>query len=554
MPRFRLFLGFLAATALSLGCRPTHADTDAPLRCATLLTNDLSGLADAPTQLTSAQYLERNADRPDACHVSGYVAANVGFAVALPADWNGKLIQLGCGGFCGSADLGYCDPVLRRGYACAVSDNGHKSTGADALWAYDNLQAEVDHAFRAAHVTAVASKALVERYYGRAATHAYFNGASTGGRQALMEAQRFPWDFDGIIAGSPSLSVAGVHMNLLWGNRAFNDQSGRPLFTQVDLDVLNRAVIARCDLNDGVADGLIGDPRTCSFAPEELRCAGRKRDNCLSLVQVEAVKKIYAGASSSKGESLYMPGALKGSEQTWLDWFSTLFTTNPRGTYNFVRQEFRYAAFQPDPGPGWKPEDFDFDRDYKRFGVTEGLSAAVNPDLRRFKAAGGKLLAYAGWSDAAGMPLHTVDYYETVEKVLGGKGATQDFFRLFVIPGMGHGPGNGAYAVDWLSYLESWVERDQPPNEVLSSHVRYDDLQLGNPDHARRWAQRVAFPLDPAYVTFTRPVYPYPTTVKYSGRGDPNVAASFVPAEPAVPMESSAQTHDRVERSNRAGN
>jgi hypothetical protein len=138
--------------------------------------------------------------------------------------------------------------------------------------------------------------------------------------------------------------------------------------------------------------------------------------------------------------------------------------------------------------------------------------------------------------------------------VLGGKGATQDFFRLFVIPGMGHGPGNGAYAVDWLSYLESWVERDQPPNEVLSSHVRYDDLQLGNPDHARRWAQRVAFPLDPAYVTFTRPVYPYPTTVKYSGRGDPNVAASFVPAEPAVPMESSAQTHDRVERSNRAGN
>jgi hypothetical protein len=507
----RQFFVLLGAIALSLHLNSGHAQADPAARCKALGSVDFSQIPDAPTQLMETEQVSPGSATSDYCQVSGYVAPSVGFVLALPAThWNSKFIAVGCGGFCGSTDyFSSCADPLRRGYACITSDMGHKSREGQALWAYNNLPAELDHAYRSAHVTALAGKAVAERYYGQAPTKAYFIGGSTGGRQAMMEAQRFPWDFDGIVAGMPSLSVTGIHMNLLWDNRAFTDKNGDPLFTQSDLDVLHRAVVARCDLNDGVKDGLIGDPRMCRFHPSELLCTVTRKADCLTAGQIAAAQKIYGGPVSSKGEPIYMPAALKGSEATWLGWFCNLFGDNPRATYNFVREEFRYSAFYPNPGPTWKPEDFDFDRDYRRMGVAEGLSAAVNPDLRQFEAAGGKLIAWAGWSDAAGMPLHTVDYYETAVKTLGGRAATQDFFRLFMLPGVGHGAGEGAYVVDWLSYLEAWVEKGRAPDKVISSH-----------------------PLDPATIAFSRPVYPYPTAVKYLGHGDPRDAASFGPAEP----------------------
>jgi len=293
----------------------------------------------------------------------------VGFLLRLPTNnWNGKFIEQGCGGYCGNYRfITWCDNALRRGYTCIVSDGGHKSA-RDAKWAYNNLQAEIDLGFRAPHVTAIAGKAITERYYSQTPKKSYFMGCSTGGRQALMEAQRFPWDFD-----------------------------------------------------------------------------------------------------------------------------------------------------------GWKPEDFDFDRDYKRLGIAEGLYAAGNPDLRKFKAAGGKLISYTGWNDAAGMPLAAADYYEIAEKALGGRAATQDFFRLFMLPGVDHcSGGDGAFAVDWLSYLEAWVEKHQAPDKIISSHVKLD-----NHDEA----YQLKFPLDPARIEFSRPVFPYPTRVQYSGYGDPKDAASFGPAK-----------------------
>lgn len=489
-------------------------------QCMALGSVDFSQIPDAPTQITETKLVSPSGNTPGHCQVSGYVAPNVGIVLVLPStQWNGKFIELGCGGFCGSTDyISSCDDPLRRGYACSISDMGHKSSASQALWAYNNLQAELDHAYRSAHVTALAGKAIAERYYGQAPTRAYFIGGSTGGRQAMMEAQRFPWDFDGIVAGMPSLSVTGIHMNLLWDNRAFTDKNGDSLFTRSELDVLHRAVVAKCDLNDGVKDGLIGDPRTCGFDPSALLCTETRKAECLTTQQIEAVRKIYSGPVTSSGVQIYIPAALKGSEATWLDWFSNLFGNNPRATYNFVREEFRYSAFQPNPGPAWQPEDFDFDRDYRRVGIAEGLSAAINPDLRKFKAAGGKLIAWAGWSDAAGMPLHTVDYYETAVKTLGGPAATEEFFRLFMLPGVGHGTGEGAYVVDWLSYLEAWAEKGQAPDKLISSHVNTDTA--------------ATFPLDPATVAFSRPVYPYPTRVRYLGHGDPRDAASFGPAEP----------------------
>jgi Tannase and feruloyl esterase len=384
----------------------------------------------------------------------------------------------------------------------------------------------------------------VARYYGRASNRPYFIGGSTGGRQAVIEAQRFPFDFDGIIAGVPSLSVTGIHMNLLWGNRAFMDSRGEPIFRQADLEVLHNAVVAACDMNHGVKDGLIGDPRACTFDPAELRCAPGKTARCLTPKKIEAAKKLYSGPVTSKGEPIYMPGALRGSEKTWLDLFAGGSAPHPGGIYDFVREEFRYSAFQPNPGPTWKPEDFDFDRDYKRFGMTESLSAAVNPDLRRFKAAGGKLLAYAGWSDAAGMPLHTVDYYEAAENTLGGRTATLSFFRLFVIPGMGHWLGDGAFAVDWLSYLEAWVEKDQAPDKLMSFHMEIEDLRLDDPELIRR----TELPLDPAFIEFSRPLYPYPREARYVGHGDPKDATNYEAAE-----HQTRNTHERQWNCHRCG-
>lgn len=515
-----LAIGLAAISEASATQMPA---ADGVARCNEIATTDFSRTPDAPTRIKETQVVEATNTDVRYCQIKGHITPNVGVLLRLPIDnWNGKLIEIGCGGFCGSTDqIAACGEPLKKGYACITSDNGHQASHTDGSWAYNNLQAELDHAYRGAHVTALAGKAIVERYYDLPPQKSYFWGCSTGGRQALMEAQRFPWDFQGIVAGSPSLSVTHVGMTLLWANRAISNDAGEPIVTQADLNRVNAAAVAECDLNDGVKDGLIGDPRECAFDPAKLLCKTGKTTSCLTSPQVDAIRKIYSGPLTSKGEPLLIAGALPGSERGWLDWFSNLHSGSTRGTYNFVRQEFGYSAFRPNPGPDWRPEEFDFDQDYKRLGVTEGLYTANNPDLREFKAAGGKLIAYVGWNDAAGTPLDTVDYYETVERTLGGRQSTQEFFRLFAIPGMNHcAGGEGASVVDYLSYLETWVEKGQAPTQLVGSHLKAP--ASGN-------IQPLGFPPDPALVEFSRPVYPYPVKTMYLGRGDTRNAANFGP-------------------------
>jgi hypothetical protein len=536
----RYIAALFSAIALfpSLCCSAVQAEPakDATERCKALGSADFSQVQDAPAQVIETKAVDRSVDTPGYCQVSGYVTPNVGFLLRLPQDnWNGRFIELGCGGFCGSTEhISECDDPLRRGYACIVSDNGHKSTRRDAKWAYNNLQAEIDHAYRAAHVTALVGKAVVGRYYSRAPEKSYFSGCSTGGRQAMMEAQRFPGDFDGIIAGAPAINLPGLFMHLLWANRALTDDAGKPLLRQADLETLHNAVVAKCDLNDGVRDGLIGDPRVCDFDSSKLLCSRGKETECLTASQIAAVKKLYGGPVTSTGEQIYMPGPLLGSERTWLEYF-TDSVSNPGILYNAIGDAFRYSALQPNPGATWKPKDFDFDHDSKRLGMSGSLYSPDNPDLRRFQRAGGKLLMFTGWNDAAGMPLPVVDYYETVEKTMGGRNATQDFFRLFVIPGMNHcSGGDGAFAVDWLTYLEAWVEEATAPDKLVSFHVNVDDDLLNKATQGDLKATRTLtrgpdFPLDPKSITFSRPVYPYPTAAKYLGHGDPKDAASFGP-------------------------
>jgi hypothetical protein len=510
------------------GQRPSLASA-----CNALESIDLAELQDAPTQITEAKLIDASAESPSYCQVSGYVTPNVGFLLRLPLDqWNGKLIELGCGGFCGSTRyVEGCHDPLRRGYACIVSDGGHRSTILDDLWAYNNLPGEIDHGVRADHVTALVGKAIVARYYRQAPKRAYFMGCSTGGRQAMLEAQRFPWDFDGIVAGAPSLSEAGSHLTHIWGLRALTDENRKPLFSHRDLEMVHAAALAQCDMDDGIKDGIIGDPGSCKFDPRTLICRSGGKAQCLTETQADALVRVYAGPTTSTGERIYPGRAFPGAELNLIS--SDLTPSEIAGTYNYVANEFRYSAFDWSPGPKWQPEDFNFDRDYKRLGESEGLLAAHDPDLRRFKAAGGKLISYVGLNDIDQAEVD-IDYYDTVEKTMGGRLATQEFFRLFVLPGMNHcTTGDGAFDADYLTYLEAWVEKGHAPDKVISYHVKLEDLldraMHGDQDALHKLIRRLEFPLAPGAIEFSRPVYPYPTKTRYSGHGDPKDAASFGP-------------------------
>lgn len=356
-------------------------------------------------------------------------------------------------------------------------------------------------------LTALAGKAISEHFYERAPDRSYFCGCSTGGREGLMEAQRFPWDFDGIIAGAPASDQAGTIMTRLWAALALGASGGRSILSPTDLQVVHKAVVAACDMNDGVRDGLIGDPRACHFEIGDLTCRGDAKDQCLSSEQVAALKKIYSGPTTSEGKRIYIDGALMfGSELAFGEYYQSGHFSS------FDTDYLKYMAFLPAPGPDWRISDLDFEHYYKRFGMTDALYAANNPDLSVFKEHGGKLIMYQGWADAGAggvPPLKAVRYYETAERTMGGPAATRDFFRLFMIPGMGHcGGGEGASNVDYVSYLEEWVEKRRAPDAVLATHN------------------------GPGESMFTRPVYPYPIQAKYKGTGDPTSADSFEPTEP----------------------
>jgi hypothetical protein len=510
-------------------------DYDSVKHCQALTELDFSSIPDASTHITSAQELIPGADRPAYCEVRGTVAPKVQFLLRLPsAGWNGKLVELGCGGPCGTTShVAQCDDPLRRGYACIVSDGGHRvDDSAPMKWAFQRPQEAVEYLVRASHVTALAGRGIVNDYYGRSAHKSYFVGCSAGGIQAMWQAQRFPWDFDGIVAGSPALSLSRIWLNWVWANRALTAADGSSLLTRADLEVVHQAVVRTCDKNDGVEDGLIGDPRACHFDPARLRCSAGKKSGCLTGPQIEAVAKVYNGPATSSGQQIAAPIALRGSELHWLDFFDGS-RTRSTAWYTYIKEWFHYSIFDIDLGPNWQPDNVDFDRDYQRLGAMEALEPMWSPDLRRFQAAGRKLLVFSGWSDAIEGVSNTVEYYETAARISGGSAATREFFRLFVVPGMDHcGGGEGASVIDWLGYLEHWVEQNQAPDVIIGARIRTQDLNLDNENDRSELERRSRLPLDPATVEFTRPTYPYPARAEYLGRGDPKHASSFGPVEP----------------------
>jgi feruloyl esterase len=499
--------------------------SDVAARCATLAGAGFANVPDAPTSVVKAEVLAANAARPAVCSVEGYVSPTDRFGLWMPIQgWNGKYLVSGCGGMCGVVAMDFaCPSHVRDGYACLQSDMGHTSTLRDAAWALNNLQGAVDFAYRSTHVTTLAGKAIIAAYYGRDIDESYFMGCSTGGRQGLVEAERFPFDFNGVIVIAPVIDETGSAIQLMSAATVNEGLGGKPIFPVSKLPMLHDAVLRACDMDDGVKDGVIGDPMSCRFDPASLRCAGADRPECLTDAQIAVVRSIYDGPRDKQGRPIYNGGGfLRGSELAWKGDFLAE-ESGPGKITDFMIDMFRYMAFMPSAGPNWTIADFDPDRDYKRLGLMESLFSAGNPDLRRFKAAGGKLVMVQGLTDTNVAPGNAVDFYELVTRTMGGPAQTRDFFRLFTVPGMNHcSHGEGAYAHNYPDIIARWVETGVAPDKIVGVHPkRPEDLDYFGND----------LPLDPAKVAFSRPSFAYPARAIYSGHGDPNDAASFIAAK-----------------------
>jgi feruloyl esterase len=485
--------------------------------------------APADTTITGATVVPASGTTPEYCRVDAQVATPgnaVSFRLGLPAAWNGKFLFEGVGGFGGS--IGNLTTGLDKGYASASTDTGHQGGTTDASWALNNPAKRIDFAYRGTHVTAVAAKALSQAYYGAAPRRAYFNGCSNGGRQALMEAQRYPEDFDGIIAGDPSFGTMGQIRRTLVYQKLL---STGHFLSAAKISRLAKAVLESCDASDGLADGLIADPRACTFKPESLKCAGADGPDCLTAGEIETVNLIHGDIKGPGGRTLTrFPLGHEDGTSGWQAWVtgasdpqqgkdSTLALTGrmPAG-YSFQDGYLKYLAFEGADGTfDWRT--FDLDRDGPKLQPFMDVFSPTNPDLSKLRARGGKLILYHGWADPALSALVTIAYYDDVVKKApstssgqAGRGRNDTFVELFMAPGMHHcqGTGPGPNRFDMVTALDEWVEHGAAPSRVVASHATNN------------------------VVDRTRPLCPYPQVAKYTGRGSIDAAENFVCASPEL--------------------
>jgi hypothetical protein len=537
MRRLRVVMIFSGAILCAVQAHAAVADGEQRCKQFALYNSktmvQLAQIADAPSTVTEAVVVPAVRDLPEVCQVQGIVAPSIGFELWMPTDsWNGKFMMQGCGGMCGNFFAAQAEEALARHYAVVVTDMGHKGNGGMALYGYDNLQGQIDFGFRATHVVTLVAKVLIDDFYDQVAAHSYFMGCSTGGRQGMVEAERFPQDFDGIIAGAPPWNETGdLPLFMSWSAAANIGADGKGILDAEKLSLIHDAVLASCDALDGLKDGLLQDPRRCHWDPAQLQCPthASSEASCLEPNEIEVVRKIYQGATDSHGRALYF-GMERGSEYYWTPSFIGAHGEpgfNLGGKGSFSSQFVGSLGFFYAEGPTYDVRHFDYDRDPQRMALTEYIYNAQNPDLRKFRDAGGKLILYHGWDDNEIPPRTTVDYYETATRLLGGEKPTKAFFRNFMVPGMNHcrrGPGGDT--IDWITYLENWVEKREAPDAVTVFHLKTEQNYGGLP--------RLRFPLDPQLFDRTRPIYAYPDVAHYSGKGDPNQATSWSKAPRAA--------------------
>lgn len=469
-------------------------------------------------------HLPKSLAVPAFCRVAGVIKptadSDIKFEVWMPAQgWNGKFEGVGNGGFAGYTNYPDLSGALRAGFAAASTDTGHQAPGiTKADWALEHPEKIVDFGYRAIHLTSVTAKTIVQSFYQSAADHSYFSACSNGGRQALMEAQRFPGDYDGIIAGAPANFWTHLLTEVIWDSQA---ASGNPSYIPAaKLPAVHDAVLAACDAQDGAKDGILNDPRQCHFRPEALLCRGPDTDACLSQPQITTLRKFYSGPTDRNGRQIF-PGHMPGGELGLGGWSLWITGSAPETSFGFLfgTHFFEDMVFN---NPAWDFRTFKFDADVQ---LTDKKMArvlnATDPNLTAFQARGGKLILYHGWADPAISPLNTVNYYNSVLAAMGHK-QTNSFVRLYMVPGMQHcgdGPGPDSFGAlpepnadannSMFSSLQQWVERGVAPHAII----------------AMKYAQR---PGTARVAEMTRPLCPYPEIAQYKGAGDINDAANFV--------------------------
>ena len=510
-------------------------------RCHALTAHDFSAIPDAPTTVTP-QTTYRELHGATVCEVVGTVGPDLGpdakrgehrpdvgivrFKLLLPVTgWNNEFIEVGCGGECRNYSKWsdrWCPN--QRGYACIISDMGvgrDDDYGPNALENtefLDNWRLRINFTYRAAHVAVLAGKEIVKYYYGTGASESLMMGCSTGGYQAMVEAQRFPKDFDGIVAIAPDMDEADLAIRKAWFFKYWKKLDSADDWKR---KLLHEAALGACPVDDGAGAKFLANPVACTFNPSVIACeAGQNSgpaSRCLNTDDVEAAKNIYGAPKASTGEPISTGLLFPGSELSLGDYPQDY-------EHNWATAFFRYM-FTVAGNSKWDIDrDFDADRDSGRLGLS-WFYPDTNPDLRKFKAAGRKLIIAQGGSDAAEFPAAVIDYYETVERTMGGRAATQEFVRLFIVPGMHHCTGGeGPFAIDYLKYLEAWVKpQGAAPDKLVGAHVPH--LSWGE-------AMSLRFPIDPSTVSFTRPIYPFPAWARYKGVGDASKAENYEAVSP----------------------
>jgi feruloyl esterase len=437
-------------------------------------------------------------DLPAFCRVALSIKpstdSDIKVEVWMPASgWNGKFMAVGNGGWAGAISYAVMGAPLVRGYATASTDTGHE--GAGGSFAYGHPQKLIDFGYRAVHEMTVKAKTILTAYYDNSPKLSYWNGCSTGGRQGLKEAQRFPADFDGIVAGAPANNWTHLLMQGIWVDQTVRKNEASYIPPSKYL-LIHNAVLQACDARDGVKDGALEDPRRCKFDPKVLECKGADSPACLTAPQVASARKLYSSATNPRTKQQIFPGLMPGSE---LGWAVPAGPEPVQIPYDY----FKYVVFKD---PNWDYRTLNFDGDIALADQTDsGTISATDPNLKVFFAHGGKLLQYHGWSDPLISPLNSVNYYESVLEALGGATKVRDSYRLFMIPGMGHcRGGEGLNSFDSISVIEQWVEKGKAPHQIIASRVRD-----GKRDR-------------------TRPLCPYPQVATYEGTGSTDDAQYFV--------------------------
>jgi feruloyl esterase len=501
----KVLIGVVTAAVLAWAISPPAfaAGSCEPLGSASLPNATIT----AATTVAAGAFTPPNAGRggeafkalPSFCRVAATLKPSSDSAIKIEvwlpvSGWNGKFQAVGNGGWAGSISYPAMARALERGYATGSTDTGH--AGGSASFALGHPEKLIDYAYRSEHEMTMKAKAIITSFYGSGPTRSYWNGCSTGGRQALVEAQRFPDDFDGIIAGAAANPKTHLDAWRIWmAQGMFKDEASAIPVSKFAM--IHEAVLGACDAIDGLKDGLIDDPRKCRFDPQTLECKAGDQPTCLTPPQVAAARVVMSPAKDRKSGAEIFPGFEPGTE---LGWSRMLSGPDPYAT---AVDQFKYIVFA---NPEWNWRTFDLERDVAAADKQgHGTLASVDPDLSPFARRGGKLLMYHGWSDQDIAPRASINFYERTSAATHAPASNSDWVRLFMVPGMGHcGGGEGPNTFDMMTALEPWVEHGKAPDRVVASRVTAGKVER------------------------TRPLCAYPQVARHTGAGSTDDAANFV--------------------------